>query len=254
MATATGTWEEATVREFELYDEGLYMAQIVDVSKTDPNQYGIQGCWKLEFPDIEREDQQPVYLNFYTPTDITAKNKFGALLMACRRPLPEPGATFKPKSLVGEWIQARIVHYQRKSDGQLGCKVSEVMQLTPKQRKSITLSMPGEEPEVEEDETPAAKSNAAAAAITAGENAKAAAVGELQPLLVALAESDVKLGKSNTGPGLIALLKAAKAQGANYRNLDFALVSMSDIEQATAEVKKLLGIEEDADDDIFVDE
>jgi hypothetical protein len=243
----------AQLKEFELYDEKLYVAQIMDTELTEPGQYGRQGCWKLELQDVEREDGEPAFINFYTPIMISGANKYGQLLTACRRPLPEPGVTFPSASLIGEFVQARVIHYLRKKDGQLGCKVSEVLPLTPKQRQAITLSMPGTKAEIEEDTAPAQpaidfdkinKSNEQAAANAAGEKLKASAIEELRPILMmmtdALKAKDQKLTAENTGPGLKALAKASKAQGVPIPDVDFALVSLTSIGLAKEEALALI--------------
>jgi len=232
--------------EFEVYEEGVYPAQVVDVELV-PNKFKPgtdQFRWKCELPTIEREDGEPAYLSYFTSPTLSGKSKFGMMVLAARRPIPlagEPG--IKPLSLIGEWFSARVINTMR-DDGSVGCKIDELLPITPKQRRQITLTMPGTEPADEEDETPAAKSNAAAAANTAGEEATAAAVAELRPTLMMLLDSlkakKQKLSAENAGPGLLQLGKSANTQNCKLPDLDFSLISLSTIKAAMAEAHALI--------------
>ena len=150
---------EASIREFELYPEGMFIAQIVDV-ESETGQYGPQFKFKIDLPDVEREDGQPANLFYWTGKTISSKSNLGKMLISCRRPLPEAGSTFSVKGLIGEWIQARLVHKQN-ADGTLGCKISELLVLTPKQRKELGKYMPGIPLDEPPAEVPAAAPQAA---------------------------------------------------------------------------------------------
>jgi hypothetical protein len=221
-----------SMNEAILYPEGKHLFQVVDY-KPATGQYGPQVVWSFELIDFEREDGKPPRINYYTGTAFSLKSKLGKFYLACRIPLPQDAAeaaAMDPNAPIGKQLYGTIVH-KMGSDGQTYSNIAEDSLLPVPKTKAAAPA-------------PVSAQASPAAAVTAEEDQKLAAIRELLPILAALQdtleERKERLTAENTGPGLKKLGVAMKAQGVGLTEIDYALISLAQIGQAKAEAMVLL--------------
>lgn len=234
MAAAAKPKVQFSMSENVLYPEGKHLFQVVDYTPSTGN-FGPQLKWTLELLDFVREDDRPPWIFYYTGMAISQKTKLGKLLLACRIPLPrdaDEAESVDPNALIGKQLFGTIIH-KMGGDGMIYSNIADDSLLPAP--KAPTKAAPA----------PVSSQASPAAAVTAGEDAKIAAIIDLMPTLHALegalAGSGTKLTSENTGPGLKRLTVVKNSQKVySFTELDFSLVSLAHIGQAKAEATVLL--------------
>lgn len=139
---------KATVKERFLHPEGVYPFQVVDCAKAT-GKFGDQFKWTLE-TNFERDDDQPPQITYYTPVDITAKNKFGKLLVALGVPLPDEDEDIDTDDLIGKVGRVRLKH-SAGADGTIWANVDDLLPAEKfKKKKAAPPPPPVEEDDEEE--------------------------------------------------------------------------------------------------------